>query len=84
MGFRIHCDACGSFIKTVGIKNIRDMDYSSGDATHCGACTKRFDGLAKEIEKLQKRYVLDLERAAKKAKEDMEKLISSLAKGEEE
>lgn len=83
MGFRIHCDACGSFIKMVGIREIRDMNYSSDEPTHCNNCTRRFDGLAKEIEKLQKRYTRKLDELAKKAQEDLAKLISKLAKEED-
>jgi hypothetical protein len=80
MGFRIHCDACGSFIKIVGIREIRDMNYVSDEGTHCQPCTRKFDGLAKQIEKLQKNYVRKLDALARKAQKDMEKLISDLAK----
>ncbi len=84
MGFRIHCDACGRFVKTVGIREIRDMDYVSDEQTHCPQCTRRFDGLAKQIEKLQGRYVRSLDALAKKAQKDMEKLISDLAKDDKD
>ena len=80
MGFRIHCDACGSFVKTVGIREIRDMNYVDDKGTHCQTCTRKFDGLSKQIERLQKSYVRKLDALANKAQKDMEKMISDMAK----
>jgi len=82
MGFRIHCDACGSFIKMVGIREIRDMNYSSDEPTHCNNCANRFVGLEKQIEKLRGRYTRKLDELAQKANDDLGKLIMKLA-GEE-
>ena len=78
MGFRIHCDACGRFIKTLGIREIRDMDYVSGEPTHCNECQRAFNDLAKKIEKLQRRYTIKLEQLAERAKTDMASLIAEI------
>ena len=79
MGFRIHCDACGKFMKTVGIREIRDMNYSSEDPTHCNECQRKFTDLTKQIVKLQRRYTKKLDDLANKATEEMARLISNLA-----
>lgn len=84
MGFRIHCDACGSFIRVAGIREIRDMDYVSDEATHCPTCVRRFDGLAKKIDKLQQRFTRQMDKLAQKAREDMASLISELAAEDKE
>jgi predicted nucleic acid-binding Zn-ribbon protein len=45
MGFRLHCEACGRFIKTVGIREIRDMNYVDDEPVHCDKCEKAFQDL---------------------------------------
>ena len=83
MGFRIHCDACGSYMKTIGIRTIRDMNYHDDDPTHCVQCTSKFAALAKRIDKLQNQYVRKLDALAKKAQKDMEKMIADSVEKED-
>jgi hypothetical protein len=65
-------------MKTVGIREIRDMNYIDDQPNHCQVCTRKFDGLAKQIDKLQQRYIRQLDNLVKKAKTDMGKMIAEL------
>ena len=76
MGLRLDCDVCNGFIKNVAIKDLKNLD-PKGEV--CGTCRGKMDVLAKELDKMKKRYDQEIHKMISGAKREMTDLITKLA-----
>ena len=77
MGFRLHCDRCGAFVKNVNPNNVREL----GDKNICKTCAAMDARLKEFVIGLKAKYTKRFDDMIRAAKQEMEDRIAALNQG---
>ena len=80
MGLNLHCDRCGSFMRNVSTKQLKDLPSE----VICLSCKKKEDNLVAFAEGLRVKFTRQMDILIREARGELKKSLSEISAEEDD